>query len=140
MSADIIFYVYGKPMTEGSVSNFPYRKANGGMGVRTVHQKGGELLAWRNAIADAYIEHGGTMTDGAVTVRMRFVFLRPKSVSERKRPDMTVKPDVDKLVRAVLDALTGCAYRDDSQVVRVEAEKVYARDGEREGVGIEVIQ
>jgi Holliday junction resolvase RusA-like endonuclease len=33
------------------------------------------------------------------------------------------RPDLDKLVRAVLDALTGVCYLDDSQVTRIEAEK-----------------
>ena len=34
-------------------------------------------------------------------------------------------PDLDKLVRAVLDALTGVCYKDDSQVVYIETEKVW---------------
>ena len=37
----------------------------------------------------------------------------------------TKKPDIDKLVRLVLDALTGIAYVDDSQVVLLYAEKSY---------------
>lgn len=139
MTAKVSFEVMGKPMTEGSVSNFPYAKKGGGMGVRTVHQKGAELYAWRNAIADSYLRHGGTMTDGWVAVTVDFQFIRPKSVSVRKRPDMTVKPDIDKLIRAVLDALTGVAYKDDSQVIMVTATKHYARDGEREGARIEVV-
>lgn len=37
-----------------------------------------------------------------------------------------VKPDVDKLTRAVLDALTGVVWVDDAQVVRLYTDKVYA--------------
>lgn len=35
-------------------------------------------------------------------------------------------PDIDKLVRAVMDSLTGIAYRDDAQVIILTASKVYA--------------
>ena len=34
-------------------------------------------------------------------------------------------PDLDKLVRAVMDALTECVYSDDSQVIDVAASKRY---------------
>jgi Holliday junction resolvase RusA-like endonuclease len=39
-----------------------------------------------------------------------------------------VRPDVDKWLRQVLDALTGAVYRDDGQVVTVAASKVFADD------------
>jgi len=35
-------------------------------------------------------------------------------------------PDIDKLVRAVMDSLSGLAYRDDAQVIILTASKVYA--------------
>lgn len=37
------------------------------------------------------------------------------------------KPDVDKLARTVLDALTGIIWRDDAQVVSLEIRKFYDR-------------
>lgn len=43
------------------------------------------------------------------------------------------KPDLDKLVRAVQDALTGIIYKDDGQVCRLTANKNYAA---HEGVRI----
>ena len=36
------------------------------------------------------------------------------------------KPDLDKLVRSVMDALTGYAFVDDSQVIEVEASKRFS--------------
>jgi len=39
-----------------------------------------------------------------------------------------VKPDVDKLARALLDALTGVAYGDDAQVVEMHVCKTYGDD------------
>jgi crossover junction endodeoxyribonuclease RusA len=53
---------------------------------------------------------------------MIFTMMRPKTVN---RPEPSVAPDLDKLVRAVLDGLTAIAYRDDGQVVRLTAAKVY---------------
>jgi Holliday junction resolvase RusA-like endonuclease len=36
------------------------------------------------------------------------------------------KPDIDNVLKIVLDALNGVAYKDDSRVVSVEAEKIYS--------------
>ena len=37
----------------------------------------------------------------------------------------TKKPDIDNIIKAVLDALNGVAYKDDTQVVQVMATKKY---------------
>jgi len=34
-------------------------------------------------------------------------------------------PDTDNIIKIVADALNGVAYRDDAQIVRVEASKFY---------------
>ncbi len=39
------------------------------------------------------------------------------------------RPDLDKLCRACLDSLTGIVWRDDAQVVRLEASKDYGAPG-----------
>ncbi len=44
--------------------------------------------------------------------------------------------DLDKLVRAVGDALTGVCFIDDDQIVRIIAEKRKASDSHPEGVEI----
>lgn len=38
----------------------------------------------------------------------------------------TKKPDIDNVLKSIFDALNGCAFDDDSQIVKVVAEKVYA--------------
>jgi Holliday junction resolvase RusA-like endonuclease len=63
--------------------------------------------------------------DAAMRVRVQFWFNRPKSVTAKTRPHPVVKPDLDKLVRAVLDGLTGIVWRDDAQVIVLEARKLY---------------
>lgn len=57
----------------------------------------------------------------------------PKSATKTAKAAMqamatkpTKKPDLDNVIKAVLDALNGVAYKDDSQVVRIEACKEYS--------------
>ncbi len=54
-----------------------------------------------------------------------FVLPRPKSAPKRRIwPE--VKPDLDKLVRALCDALTQCgAWGDDAQLIHLTATKRY---------------
>jgi Holliday junction resolvase RusA-like endonuclease len=47
-------------------------------------------------------------------------------------------PDLDKLQRSTLDALTGVLFKDDSQVCRILAMKCYCLEGELEGCEIVV--
>ena len=70
----------------------------------------------------------------AVEVTLVFQLRRPKAA--KKRPWPHVRPDVDKLCRAVLDALVRAGViRDDCQVVGLCAEKRYA---DVPGVQVEV--
>lgn len=71
-----------------------------------------------------------------VYVQMQFCFLRPKS-TDRVFP--TVKPDIDKLERAVLDSLTGVVFHDDSQVVWVNKKKRY-EDFQRVEIRVEAMR
>ena len=80
---------------------------------------------------------GGFMydRDQALTVRIEFGMPIPKS-TPKSRKDAIIegiikhikKPDVDNLVKAVLDALNGVAWVDDSQIVRLIAEKRYSTE------------
>lgn len=65
----------------------------------------------------------GTVS-GPVALTVVFSFRQPKSAKKRHHP--TVKPDIDKLLRTVLDALTGVVYYDDAQVISVAAQKTYS--------------
>lgn len=91
---------------------------------RIVHNKTKELMAWRSQVGQAALVAGCTPIDGAITISMEFRYLRPKSVS---RIEPTVPPDLDKQIRSILDALTGVAYKDDSQVTSIQATKRYAQ-------------
>ena len=61
------------------------------------------------------------------------LFPIPKYVSRKTKELMlngrlfpTKKPDADNIIKVILDALNGLAYRDDSQICRVYFEKMYA--------------
>lgn len=55
--------------------------------------------------------------DDALVMSIEAVYLRPKSVSAKKRPHHTVKPDLDNISKNIKDALSGVAYPDDKQVM-----------------------
>lgn len=61
-------------------------------------------------------------------------YLQNAAARGRKRP--TGKPDADNLAKLVLDALNGCAWLDDGQVVDLTISKRYAKPGEAEGVSL----
>lgn len=58
----------------------------------------------------------------------------PKSTSKKKRLEMLArekmlkKPDIDNIVKAVLDGLSGLAFPDDNQVRKIYAYKIYAEE------------
>lgn len=59
-----------------------------------------------------------------ITVDVDFTLSKPKSKPKWKLyPD--VKPDLDKLVRAVFDSLSGIIWKDDSLVCELSASKIY---------------
>lgn len=73
----------------------------------------------------------------ARSIIMEFIMSRPKSLPKRVIDDIK-RPDLDKLIRAVLDPLTGICYDDDSQIIEIQAHKRYADAGEATGVEIEI--
>jgi crossover junction endodeoxyribonuclease RusA len=77
--------------------------------------------------------------DGPVIVDVSFVMHRPKATPKRRAtPPAIKKPDLDKLQRAILDAMTSHVYQDDSQVVEIHARKRIAEAGEPCGAVIVV--
>ncbi len=131
----IAFDVLGTPVTQGSTRAFV-------VGKRAVvtHDKRRPLMDWRNAIGNAAQQCGGQKAERGVPVWVRASFRvqRPKSAPKRVvRP--TTKPDLDKLGRSLLDALTGILWADDSQVVSLQVSKRFAAPNEALGVYVEVL-
>lgn len=112
----ITFTVKGLPIPQGSM-----KVINGHM----IHSQGSTLTGWRSQVGYAAREAGAKPHLEAVHIEMVFTMPRPKTVT---RPEPSVAPDLDKLVRAVLDGLTAVAYRDDGQVTSLTATKEYGVD------------
>lgn len=96
---------------------------------------------WRDAVkaaAKAQMTAESSQTIGeAVEVTIIFYLVRPKAhftsrgVLKPSAPTYVInRPDIDKLVRSTLDALTDAGvFTDDSRVVRLSATKLYGAPG-----------
>lgn len=87
-------------------------------------------------VSEWEVQHGKTEpTKNPVAVRVRFYMPIPKATSNKARERMAAglevpakKPDIDNLLKAVLDALNGKAYHDDNQIVEISAKKLYSNE------------
>jgi len=117
------FRVYGVPQVKGSTRAFVRR------GHAIVTADNPSLAKWESAVrfsAETIVMRAGAqLFEGAVGVVITFYLPRPQSVSARRRPFPTTRPDLDKAIRAILDPLTGVVYRDDAQVVTLQGHKCY---------------
>ena len=108
------FSCEGTPVPQGSM-----KVING----HILHSQGSALAVWRSTIALSARFAGAKPLDGPMGIEVTFRVRRPKTV---KRDYPSVAPDLDKYIRACLDALTGICYIDDSQIVQISSRKVYS--------------
>ena len=91
------------------------------------------IHAYKQAIRLAYVNAGGEVLEGPVSIRIVCWFERPKSHSKKRRQEpepKTTKPDADNLAKGIGDALNEIAYNDDGQVYRLTVEKWYVGPSE----------
>ena len=90
------------------------------------------IHAYRAAIAAAARAAGAGVHGDPVRMVIDFVFARPKSHMRKtgiaKNAPQLPRPDIDNLEKAVLDALNGVAWEDDTQVACVTKEKSYGTE------------
>jgi crossover junction endodeoxyribonuclease RusA len=124
------FTVWGIAAPQGS-------KRHVGKGVML--ESSDRVRPWRQDVRFAALEERPPNWDMATPMRLDLVFWYPRPASHYGtrngisylKANAPVEPvsarigDIDKLQRAVFDALTGVAYLDDRQVVEVEARKAY---------------
>lgn len=122
----IIFTVPGEPKPQGSKDQFGRESCKA-------------LPAWRSLVSmaakSALDSIGGIVSKRPISVFVTFEFSRPRShygtgknsgkVKQDAPIDKISKPDIDKLCRAIMDAMTGIVFQDDSQVVEIRACKIY---------------
>ena len=119
--------VFGHPAPQGS-------KRHVGNGV--LIESSAKVKPWRQDVRAAAIEAAAHF-DGPVRLTVGFLLRRPAShyrtgknahlLRDAAPRHPGKKPDIDKLLRSTLDGLGESGiWRDDAQVVRVRAEKLYA--------------
>jgi crossover junction endodeoxyribonuclease RusA len=128
----ISFFVPGRPAQQGS-------KRHLGNGVMV--ESNPNLKPWRQLVSLVAKSKMNGRAPSMVPVRVLvdFFFQRPKghygtgsksAVLKAGSPEyMSSAPDVDKLLRGILDALTGICYGDDRQVSIIAGTKKYGIPG-----------
>ena len=76
-----------------------------------------------------------------IVARMRFGFSLPKSQYRKRTPRVrawhTKRPDVDNLCKAIFDACEKVVFLNDTQIVRIVADKIICAQGEAAFVAVE---
>lgn len=121
----VTFTILGLPAPQGSKTKMP----NGALveGSSTTGRE--KLRDWRTACIAAAADQAtlaGRMS-GALELTVQFRFPMPASTPKRDHPQRlkATKPDLDKLVRALGDALKlGGLIDDDARIARLTCEKI----------------
>ena len=128
LTEGVQFTVPGKPRGKGR----PRFSTAGGF-VRSYTDA--QTASYENLVALEYERAGGKLMDGPVRVMVRAYYPIPKSTSKLLRAEMIdgdvlprCKPDIDNVCKAVLDGLNGVAYKDDTQVSMLVAERLYGEE------------
>ena len=131
--ARIAFSVRGEIASKGSLRARPWRTKDGSRSGIAMVPSSSKAKSSQALVADrlSAVMAGENLRaiEGPVSVTLTFYRRKPKSYPTRKASWPITKPDIDKQARLVLDALTGIAFRDDAQVVRLIAEKCWGEPG-----------
>lgn len=80
--------------------------------------------------------------ENRVLVKIMAYFKIPKTITKKDKEliqegklSPTKKPDIDNIVKIILDALNKMAFKDDNQITKLEVEKLY---GEEEKILVRV--
>jgi len=102
---------------------------------------------WRHQVRQAFEAAGGKMQEGPLFVSLGIVTTRPtRMVWKRKamprewdvRGGHGASGDCDNFAKSTMDALTGLAWEDDAQVVRLSVSKVIAAGDEQPGAFVKI--
>ncbi len=129
------FYARGIPKPQGSKRAFVVNNR----AVMT-ESGGAKHRDWRATVNHAAAARMGDEPPIAGPLRVRLIFFlpRPKSHPKTRRTWPVARPDVDKLARSVADSCTHVVWFDDSQIVWLEARKVWAGIDEPGGAGVRI--
>lgn len=124
----ISFTVLGIPKPQGSKRAYVNKHTGR---AQLVDQAGAPLQDWRVDVQQAAIiaMDGRPPYDCPIYISLRFHLQRPKSHPKNRQTWPATRPDIDKLARAVLDALTHICFHDDGQVVFLSVAKAWGTPG-----------
>ena len=161
----IQFWVPGVPAPKGSGSRrllparcpgckrpIPLKAGVGRLGpyIESADAKGkGRLKKWAKSVsgyAVAAMRSHEKWIDASLHLEVVFAFARPEShfgktglrSAAPRYPRTLTFGDLDKLVRAIGDSLSGIVFDDDSRVVSTKSAKIFARPGVQGGAVIRV--
>lgn len=127
MTAKILFIVPGDPVPKGR----PRFTRQG----RTYTPAKTKSYEEQVATLARKAMNGAEPLDTPVSVRVIALFAIPASYSKTRRQaclDGTERhikrPDLDNVVKAITDGMNGVVYKDDSQIVMLNASKAYGTD------------
>lgn len=94
--------------------------------------------SWKDRVGTAAMTAAKGVIEGAVKLDVAFVFKAPKK--SQSGTFKISKPDIDNLVKALMDAITDAGvWMDDSQVVEIHAAKLFGSESAYAAVVIEPI-
>ncbi len=103
-----------------------------------------KVKPWRSDVRSALIGNDGkpmARFEGPVRLAIEFVMKRPAGTPKRSTPPAVKRPDLDKLQRAIFDAVSSAGvWRDDSQVIDVHARKRLAGIDETPGCHLQIAE
>lgn len=128
------FVVLGQPAPQGSIKGWG--------GGQYAHSNSKVLKPWRTDVQVAALRAIESLSGGdddvaedvepafplggPLAVVCEFTVKRPTTDPKTRVTFPAKRPDLDKLIRAILDALAGVGvYKDDGQVVNIQATKTY---------------
>ena len=135
---ELSFTVYGTPQQRGSKRAFSVG------GKARLADANAKSKPWMAAVSHAAGEAMGDreLIMGPVRLDVAFLFSRIKShyhTGKRSSELREGAPVLDKLIRSIGDALTGVVYRDDSQVVEVQAVKIFTDGAARAEITVNTL-
>lgn len=126
------FTVYGEPTAKG-------RPRFKNMGKYTMTYTDKKTQSYENLVKMSYINSQENIIKFEDTDMLEVVidayFSIPKSTSNKKRclmEDLVIRPikrpDTDNIAKIILDSLNHIAFKDDSQVIKLEVNKFYSNE------------
>ncbi len=121
----IQFFVKGIPVPQARPRTFLHRISG-----RYVTMNPKKTEAWKRSVyAQAFQHRPRAPLEGPVHLALEFFLMKPRGEGGRDGAWATQRPDLDNLMKAVMDSLVSAGFfKDDALVVSLEAYKRYAMD------------